>query len=134
MRLTEIEQLLTPETLRSIVEGQNTLNIDLLERAATYQGYDAKSPVIRWFWEVVKGYPQEKQKQLLEFVTASNRVPVNGAESLMFVIEKLNGETTSLPGSQTCFGTLRLPEYESKEVLRQKLDIALEHSIGFGQA
>lgn len=129
-----IEQLLTPEILRSIVEGQNNLDVTLLERAATYQGYDAKSPVIRWFWDIVKGYPQEKQKQLLEFVTASNRVPVNGAESLTFVIEKLNGDTTSLPGSQTCFGTLRLPEYKSKEVLQQKLDIALEHSLGFGQA
>ncbi|GAB7349416.1 hypothetical protein MBLNU459_g8532t2 [Dothideomycetes sp. NU459] len=126
--------LLSPEMLRSLVEGQNILDVNLLQRATNYQGYDAKSPVIRWFWEIVKEYPQEKQKQLLEFVTASSRVPINGAESLTFVIEKVNDDTTSLPGSQTCFGTLRLPEYESKEILQQKLDIALEHSLGFGQA
>lgn len=90
--------------------------------------------MIRWFWEVVKAYPQKKQQQLLEFVTASSRVPVNGAESLTFVIERSDAETSALPGSSTCFGTLRLPEYESKKVLEEKLGIALEHSLGFGQA
>lgn len=82
----------------------------------------------------MRGYPEDKQKQLLEFVTASSRVPVNGAESLTFVIEKMTGDTLSLPGSSTCFSTLRLPEYETKEILQQKLDIALQHSVGFGQA
>lgn len=127
-------KLLTPETLRTLVEGHKHLDISLLQRAATYRGYDTKSQVVRWFWETVRGYPEDKQKQLLEFVTASSRVPVNGAESLTFVIEKMTGDTQSLPGSSTCFSTLRLPEYESKEILRQKLDIALQHSVGFGQA
>lgn len=125
---------MNPETLRTLVEGYKHLDIGLLQRAATYRGYNAKSQVIRWFWQTVREYPEEKQKQLLEFVTASSRVPVNGAESLTFVIEKIIGDTGSLPGSSTCFSTLRLPEYESMDVLRSKLDIALQHSLGFGQA
>lgn len=127
-------QPLTPETLRKIVEGQKHLDISLLKQAATYRGYDSKSPVIRWFWETVQDYPEAKQNQLLEFVTASSRVPVNGAESLTFIIEKMVGDPESLPGSSTCFSTLRLPDYESKYVLQKKLDIALQHSLGFGQA
>ncbi|KAH0360165.1 hypothetical protein KCU65_g9561, partial [Aureobasidium melanogenum] len=126
--------LLNADQFRTLVEGHNHLDIDALQKATTYNHYTATSPVVRWFWEVVKAYPQEKQKQLLEFVTASSRVPVNGAESLIFVIERSDSETSALPGSSTCFGTLRLPEYESKEVLASKLDIALEHSLGFGQA
>lgn len=59
---------------------------------------------------------------------------MNGAEALTFVIERSTGDTDQLPGSSTCFSTLRLPEYESKEVLQSKLGIALEHSLGFGQA
>jgi hypothetical protein len=127
-------QLLTADQFRTLVEGHNHLDINALQEAATYNHYTATSPVVRWFWEVVKAYPQEKQKQLLEFVTASSRVPVNGAESLIFVIEKSDSETSALPGSSTCFGTLRLPEYESKEILASKLEIALQHSLGFGQA
>lgn len=126
--------LLNADQLRTLVEGHNHLDIDALQKATTYNHYTATSPVVRWFWEVVKAYPQERQKQLLEFVTASSRIPVNGAESLIFVIERSDSETSALPGSSTCFGTLRLPEYESKEVLASKLDIALEHSLGFGQA
>jgi hypothetical protein len=127
-------QLLSANQFRTLVEGHNHLDINALQKAATYSHYTATSPVVCWFWEVVKAYPQEKQKQLLEFVTASSRVPVNGAESLIFVIEKSDSETSALPGSSTCFGILRLPEYESKKILASKLDIALEHSLGFGQA
>lgn len=127
-------QLLNADQFRTLVEGYNHLDIEALQKATTYNHYTANSPVVRWFWEVVKAYPQEKQKLLLEFVTASNRVPVNGAESLVFVIERSDSETSALPGSSTCFGTLRLPEYQSKEILAAKLDIALEHSLGFGQA
>ncbi|KAI4740246.1 hypothetical protein E4T50_09314 [Aureobasidium sp. EXF-12298] len=126
--------LLNADQFRTLVEGYNHLDIDALQKATTYNHYTATSPVVGWFWEVVKAYPQEKQKQLLEFVTASSRVPVNGAESLVFVIERSDSETSALPGSSTCFGTLRLPEYESKDVLASKLEIALEHSLGFGQA
>lgn len=117
-----------------LVEGHKHLDIVMLQRAATYRGYTPDSEIVQWFWEVVKNYPEEKQKNLLEFVTASSRVPVNGAESLTFVIEKLTGDTDSLPGSSTCFSTLRLPEYENRDVLQRKLDIALQHSLGFGQA
>ena len=131
--LTSI-QLLNADQFRNLVEGYNHLDIDALQKATTYNHYTPMSRVVRWFWEVVKAYPQGKQKQLLEFVTASSRVPVNGAESLVFVIERSDSETSALPGSSTCFGTLRLPEYESKEILASKLDIALEHSLGFGQA
>jgi HECT-domain (ubiquitin-transferase) len=39
-----------------------------------------------------------------------------------------------LPSSYTCFGILLLPEYSSKEVLKQNLTMALENSMGFGFA
>lgn len=67
-------------------------------------------------------------------MTASKRVPITGAASLVFKIERVGGDLGALPGSSTCFGTLRLPDYESQEALQVKLDIALEHSLGFGQA
>ena len=127
-------RILPADLFRQLVEGHTELDVKALKAAATYEGYDRKMPIIKWFWEVVASYSQEKQKLLLEFVTASRRVPVNGASSLTFRIEKLEGRADQLPGSSTCFGTLRLPGYESKEELEKKLDIALEHSLGFGQA
>jgi hypothetical protein len=37
-----------------------------------------------------------------------------------------------LPTSMTCFGKLLLPEYDSREKMKMKLDVALENSKGFG--
>jgi len=131
---TKATRMLSPDIFRSLLEGQNHLDISELRAVTTYDGYTKDSKQIKWFWQVVESYSQEKQKLLLEFVTASKRVPIHGASTLVFRIEDMEADTGSLPGSSTCFGTLRLPRYESMEKLRTKLDIALEHSIGFGQA
>ncbi|KAG7133765.1 E3 ubiquitin-protein ligase HECTD2 like [Verticillium longisporum] len=77
------------------------------------------------------------KRRLLEFVTASDRVPVGGMRNLQFVVQKNGeeeGEGGHLPTAYTCYGTLLLPEYESKDVLRQRLAMALENSKGFGFA
>jgi hypothetical protein len=49
-----------------------------------------------------------------------------------FEIIRIGGDTESLPTSSTCFGKLWLPEYRSREKLRQKLGVAIRNSEGFG--
>lgn len=81
--------IFTPEALKTVVEGIQEIDIDELERHARYEGgFSPSHPMIQDFWQIVKQYPPEKKAQLLEFVTASDRVPVNGISSIMFVIQK----------------------------------------------
>lgn len=81
--------MFTPEALQSVVEGIQEIDIDDLERTARYDdGYSASHRTVRDFWHVVKQYTPEKKRQLLEFVTASDRVPVNGISTIMFVIQR----------------------------------------------
>lgn len=125
--------IFTPEALKSVVEGIQELDIDALRETAKYEdGFHDDHPFIETFWDIVKAYPTEKQKQLLEFVTASDRVPVNGVKSIMFVIQRNGDNDQRLPTSMTCFGRLLLPQYSSKELLVEKLDKAIENSKGFG--
>jgi E3 ubiquitin-protein ligase HUWE1 len=43
------------------------------------------------------------------------------------------GQSERLPSAHTCFNQLDLPEYESKEVLRERLRMAIhEGATGFG--
>lgn len=49
-----------------------------------------------------------------------------------FTIEKL-GESGALPKSHTCFNRIDLPAYKSYEILEQKLTLAVEETVGFGQ-
>ncbi|KAJ9640465.1 hypothetical protein H2199_006004 [Coniosporium tulheliwenetii] len=124
--------LLDAPALRHLIEGTQTLDTRALEAVTLYaDGYDAAHPTIRAFWEVVHAWPQARQRQLLEFVTASERVPVNGVGSIRFEICRI-GESEMLPQAATCFGKLLLPEYPSKEVLERKLGVAVGECRGFG--
>ncbi|KAI2633378.1 hypothetical protein GGS21DRAFT_132453 [Xylaria nigripes] len=129
--------LLTPSLLQSIVEGTQEIDIAELRRATRYTGWDANHRTIRDFWSVVKKYDQNMRRKLLEFVTSSDRLPVGGIGNIQFVIQKNgeeDGEFGRLPTAYTCYGHLLLPEYRDKEVLRERLSMALENAQGFGFA
>ena len=125
-----------PSVLRSVVEGINELDISALQSAAKYEEpYHAEHPTIVEFWDIVKNkWDETRQRQLLEFVTASDRVPVSGAGKVTFFIQR-NGEGDErLPTAATCFGKLLLPEYSSQEVLKARMELAMEEGKGFGMA
>ena len=63
--------------------------------------------MVQWFWKCVEAYDQEKKARLLQFVTGTSRVPVNGFRDLQgsdgprkFTIEKVGNEN-ALPTSHT---------------------------------
>lgn len=126
--------LFDPPTLQSLIEGVQDIDILELRRSVRYIGWDASHRTIRDFWSIVKRYDLEMKKKLLEFVTASDRVPVGGMRNVMFTIQRNGVGDGHLPSSYTCYGILLLPEFSSKEVLRGKLEMALENSKGFGFA
>ncbi|OAX82877.1 hypothetical protein ACJ72_02774 [Emergomyces africanus] len=127
--------IFTPEALKTVIEGIQEIDINELEHHSRYEGgFEPEHRVIRDFWAIVRRYPQTRKRQLLEFVTASDRVPVNGISSIMFVIQRNGTGDSRLPTSLTCFGRLLLPEYSTRAVLEEKLEKALENARGFGVA
>ncbi|XP_061555079.1 E3 ubiquitin-protein ligase NEDD4-like isoform X1 [Phycodurus eques] len=100
-------------------------------------GYCPNHPVIQWFWKVVLLMDAEKRIRLLQFVTGTSRVPMNGFAELygsngpqLFTIEQW-GTPDKLPRAHTCFNRLDLPTYDSFEDLREKLLMAVENAQGF---
>lgn len=49
--------------------------------------------ISREFWEILKSYSPELQKQFLRFTTGSDRVPVGGMGEMTFKISALNHNT-----------------------------------------
>lgn len=97
-----------------------------------YRGYEMTDRVIEWFWRCIRSWPVEHHSRLLQFVTGTSRVPVNGFKDLhgsdgprRFTIEK-SGDPQGLPRSHTCFNQLDLPSYQDYETLETKLLIAIE--------
>lgn len=95
-------------------------------------GYDENSDVIKWFWEVVMEVSAEEQGRLLQFVTSSPRAPLLGFSYLnpCFTIQRAEGDVR-LPTASTCLNLLKLPNYPSLEVVREKLKYALTSNTGF---
>ncbi|OKL56359.1 hypothetical protein UA08_08511 [Talaromyces atroroseus] len=125
--------MFTPETLQTMIEGTQEIDMYELQRHATYDGgWDAGHPLIVQFWKIVKNYSREQKARLLEFVTASDRIPVSGISSINFVIQRNGTGDDRLPTSYTCYGRLLLPEYTGQTALRKNLDMALKNSRGFG--
>ena len=60
------------------------------------------------------------------------RAPVEGLAALKLTIQRGGPDTDRLPTSHTCFNVLLLPEYASKEKLRNRLLTAIENAQGFG--
>ena len=129
--------LLSPPILQSLVEGVQEIDISELRQCARYVGWDASHRGVKDFWSVVKRYDEAMKRRLLEFVTASDRLPVGGMSNLQFVVQR-NGEEEGdhghLPTAYTCYGTLLLPEYKDKDVLKERLAMALNNAQGFGFA
>ncbi|KAK6346509.1 hypothetical protein TWF696_006634 [Orbilia brochopaga] len=125
--------LFNPSTLRHLVEGSQEIDIAALEAAAKYDdGYHPNHRCIKDFWAIVRTYDNAQRRALLEFVTASDRVPVSGIASVMFVVQRNGGDSERVPTSLTCFGRLLLPEYSGRKKMREKLRVALENGRGFG--
>ncbi|KAF2116111.1 hypothetical protein BDV96DRAFT_645456 [Lophiotrema nucula] len=125
--------LFDPPTLKTLVEGTQDIDVSALKTATRYDdGYHANHAHIEDLWSIVESYSMDDRRKFLEFVTASERVPVTGFESMNFHITRSGGDTEMLPTSSTCFGKLMLPEYSSKEKLKRKLDLAIQNSKGFG--
>uniref|UniRef100_A0A8K9UII9 E3 ubiquitin-protein ligase SMURF1 n=1 Tax=Oncorhynchus mykiss TaxID=8022 RepID=A0A8K9UII9_ONCMY len=96
------------------------------------------SNVVCWFWEAVESFTEERRGRLLQFVTGSTRVPLQGFKALqgsagprLFTIHLIEANTDNLPKAHTCFNRIDIPPYESYEKLYEKLLTAVEETCGF---
>ncbi|KAI7738652.1 LOW QUALITY PROTEIN: hypothetical protein M8C21_021949, partial [Ambrosia artemisiifolia] len=97
-------------------------SVDDLKANTEYSGYSAASPIIQWFWEVAQGFSKEDKARLLQFVTGTSKVPLEGFSALQ-----------GISGSQKfqihkAFNQLDLPEYPSKEHLEERLLLAIHEA------
>ncbi|OMH85471.1 E3 ubiquitin-protein ligase RSP5 [Zancudomyces culisetae] len=135
----ELIQVFDEREMEFVLGGLATIDIDDWKANTVYKNYNEMDMPVVWFWKCVSEMNSENRALLLQFVTGTSRVPVNGFKDLYgsdgprkFTIEKL-GTSSSLPKSHTCFNRIDLPPYESFDILVSKLTLAIENTVGFGQ-
>ncbi|KAK0535588.1 E3 ubiquitin-protein ligase tom1 [Tilletia horrida] len=137
----ELVRIFTEQELELLISGLPDIDVDSWKNNTELHGYNASDPVIQWFWRAVRSFDQTEKAKLLQFITGTSKVPLEGFGHLQgtqgiqkFNIHKAYG-ADRLPAAHTCFNQLDLPQYESYEKLRSQLLICMnEASEGFGFA
>ncbi|GFQ78583.1 ubiquitin-protein ligase E3B [Trichonephila clavata] len=149
----------TPE-LQRLISGDNTPVdlVDLRKHTKYFGGFHNNHRVINWLWDVLeKDFSQEEHRMFLKFVTSCSKPPLLGFAHLepafsircvevsddqdtgdtvgsvlrgFFTIRKKD-PVNRLPTSSTCFNLLKLPNYQKKSTLREKLRYAIACNTGF---
>ena len=130
-----------PDELELILCGLNIIDRKDWRKNTKYINYDEDDDMIVWFWEILDTFTQDELVVLLKFVTGYSRVPHGGFSQFAVIgssgpikISKANGTVNNLPKSSVCFNLLLLPEYTSKDMLKERLVTAMSYaSIGFDQ-
>ncbi|KAJ9102727.1 NEDD4 E3 ubiquitin-protein ligase [Naganishia cerealis] len=135
----ELVNVFDERELELLIGGLAEIDVEDWKKHTDYRGYQESDQVIQWFWKCIKEWDSEQKARLLQFTTGTSRIPVNGFKDLQgsdgprrFTIEKA-GEPNQLPKSHTCFNRVDLPPYADYASLKQKLTLAVEETVGFGQ-
>lgn len=122
-----------PKEIEGLLCGSQEFNYSELQSSTTYEGgYTEDMLVIIWFWQIIFEFDQVDRCKFLAFVSGTDRAPVGGLKDLKLKIIKNGDDDDRLPTSHTCFNTLLLNNYSSKEKLKYWLKMAIANNTGFG--
>jgi E3 ubiquitin-protein ligase HUWE1 len=106
----ELIAIFNEQELELLISGLPDVDVDDWRGNSEYHNYTAASPQIQWFWRAVRSFDKEEKAKLLQFVTGTSKVPLNGFKELegmngisRFNIHQDYGNTERLPSSHTCF-------------------------------
>ncbi|KAF3180476.1 putative E3 ubiquitin-protein ligase [Orbilia oligospora] len=137
--------LFQPDEIELLVRGSDEpLDVTALRAVATYENWSTSSPhevnLVRWFWETFESATPTMQRQLLGFITGSDRIPAMGIANM--VLKLVYGGPASVHGrkkgverypiARTCFNSITLWGWGDKETLERVLWRAVRESEGFG--
>ncbi|KAL6452038.1 HUL5 E3 ubiquitin-protein ligase HUL5 [Candida maltosa Xu316] len=113
--------------------GESDINIDDWKSNVEYGGYLDNDPSVRMFWEIVEEMTPQERFKLVKFVTSVSRAPLLGFGSLhpKFGIRNSGNDTLRLPTASTCVNLLKLPDYQDKKTMKEKLLYAINTDAGF---
>lgn len=122
-----------PEIQMLISGGNHDIDINDLKAHAELSGWAYNSRTLENLWQVLVEFSPEQRRSFLKFVTSVPRAPLLGFRHLAphFGIRCAGHSDERLPTSSTCVNLLKLPEYSSKQILRNKLLYSIESGAGF---
>lgn len=149
----------TAEFQRLISGDESPIDLqDLRKYTKYFGGFHSGHRVICWLWDILeKDFSPEELRLFLKFVTSCSKPPLLGFANLEppftircvevsddqdlgdtvgsvvrgFLAIRRSDPVDRLPTSSTCFNMLKLPNYQRRSTLKEKLRYAIRSSPGF---
>ncbi|KAJ8502395.1 hypothetical protein ONZ45_g11808 [Pleurotus djamor] len=136
--ITDLQTFSADELVMSFGNSDEDWSIETLSEALKADhGFNADSRTIRNLMEVMSEFDAPTRRDYLQFITGSPKLPIGGFRGLnppLTVVRKPHEAPLTaddyLPSVMTCVNYLKLPEYSSKSVLREKLRVAMKEGVG----
>jgi len=133
---SEFFSFFSPSEVQILIAGVPTIDFNELKATSTYSDYKASDNIITWLWEIVSEFSQKELASFVFFISGSIKISHGLLKDEPFHFRKyytsLEG---TLPIAHTCYREMEIPEYKTKEELRQKLLLAIfegQEGYGFG--
>ncbi|XP_041131234.1 E3 ubiquitin-protein ligase HECTD1 isoform X10 [Polyodon spathula] len=97
---------------------------DIINYTEPKLGYNRESPGFMRFVRVLCGMSSDERKAFLQFTTGCSTLPPGGLANLhprLTIVRKVDAADASYPSVNTCVHYLKLPEYSSEEIMRDRL-------------
>lgn len=129
---------LTAEDFRLLVNGCGEVNVQMLISFTSFNdesGENAEKLLQfkRWFWSIVEKMSMTERQDLVYFWTSSPSLPASeeGFQPMPSITIR-PPDDQHLPTANTCISRLYVPLYSSKQILKQKLLLAIKtKNFGF---
>ncbi|XP_069477553.1 E3 ubiquitin-protein ligase UBR5 isoform X1 [Ambystoma mexicanum] len=129
---------LTAEDFRLLVNGCGEVNVQMLISFTSFNdesGENAEKLLQfkRWFWSIVEKMSMTERQDLVYFWTSSPSLPASeeGFQPMPSITIR-PPDDQHLPTANTCISRLYVPLYSSKQILKQKLLLAVKtKNFGF---
>lgn len=81
-QLSSFLSLLSFLFLQLMISGLGKIDIEDWKAHTRLKHCSADTNIVKWFWRAVTEYDEERRARLLQFVTGSSRVPLQGFKAL----------------------------------------------------
>ena len=127
---SNVMRMFTWYEAREIVCGVPDVDIRSLKVCAQYEApLHAESRIVTYLWRSLERFSPKDRVKFLKFVFASSRLP---SESMPLRIQLLKTERCAdefYPTAQTCFFTLKIPDFTTEDVCHERLRYAVNNCV-----
>ncbi|KAJ8045570.1 E3 ubiquitin-protein ligase HECTD1 [Holothuria leucospilota] len=112
------------QTLMCGDQAPNWTREDILNYTEPKLGYTRESPGFQKFVNVLCSLNGDERKSLLQFTTGCSSLPPGGLANLhprLTIVRKIDANDNTYPSVNTCVHYLKLPEYSTEEIMKQRL-------------